>query len=148
MSKKLYGSDYNPLRLTRAKIRNPDSTFFLADILDYPTKSESFDIIFFNHVIEHIPDDNLALLEIYRALKHDGLLILGTPNEGCWWWQYAYRKDPEILKKSDHVHFYTADIIEAKLIRAGFQLITRKHMGLGAPRLASRRSYSKIQDCG
>src|SRR4051794_3270709 len=52
-----YGCDYNLVRLARARAQNPQATIFLADILDFPAFDGSFDIIFFNHVIEHIKDD-------------------------------------------------------------------------------------------
>lgn len=129
----IYGSDYNLLRLTRAHKRYPDATFFLADILDYPSKENFFDIIFFHHVIEHIKEDVKALETIYRALKPGGLLVLGTPNEGAWWWQLAYKLQPEVLEVSDHVQFYTSDILEERMQRAGLTTLKTKHIGWGPP---------------
>lgn len=46
--------------------------------LDYP--DESFDVIMFYHVIEHLDDPNKALNFLRKLLKSDGTLILGTPN--------------------------------------------------------------------
>ncbi len=128
-----YGSDYNLVRLVRARARNPAATIFAADILDFPAEPGSFDLIFFNHVIEHIPDDVAALAEVRRILKPGGLLILGTPNEGSWWWQWAYRRDPQSLRDTDHRHFYTGLTIGSKLIKTGFELIETHHMGWGPP---------------
>ena len=34
----------------------------------------------FYHVIEHLEDPNKALKEIFRILKKDGILMVGTPN--------------------------------------------------------------------
>jgi SAM-dependent methyltransferase len=129
----LYGSDYNLARLARARARSPDATLFLANILDYPVIDGCFDVVFFNHVIEHIPDDEAALATAYRILAPGGLLVLGTPNEGAWWWQLAYRRAPEIRKSTDHVHFYTAETIGRKLEGAGFRVFEVKHMGWGPP---------------
>jgi len=129
----LYGSDYNMVRLTRAKARFPGATLFLADILDYPARDGVFDIIFFNHVIEHIRDDASALATAHRILAPGGLLILGTPNEGAWWWQRAYRRSPETLATTDHVHFYTAETIGAKMQAARLNVFEVKHMGWGPP---------------
>lgn len=130
---RLYGSDYNLLRLSRARARLPDATLFLADILDYPAKSDFFDVVFFNHVIEHIEDDRGALATVFRVIRPGGLLILGTPNEGAWWWQWAYRRAPEVRETTDHVHFYTAETIAAKMIDAGFQMMEIEHLGWGPP---------------
>ena len=64
----------------------PSATLLLADILDYPAGDAAFDLVLFHHVIEHILDDTAALATVRRILKPGGLLVLGTPNEGCWWW--------------------------------------------------------------
>jgi 2-polyprenyl-3-methyl-5-hydroxy-6-metoxy-1,4-benzoquinol methylase len=129
----LYGSDYNLTRLVRAQLRYPEATLYLADILDYPARENFFEVVFFNHVIEHILDDRAALKAIFRMLKPGGLLILGTPNEGAWWWQLAYRLESETRRTTDHVHFYTAKSITQKIRQTGFDIIEAKHMGWGPP---------------
>ncbi len=129
----LYGSDYNIVRLARARTRSPDTTLFLADILDYPANDGAFDVVFFNHVIEHIPADEAALATVKRILAPGGLLVLGTPNEGAWWWQLAYKRAPEIRRTTDHVHFYTADAIRRKMERAGLRVFEVEHLGWGPP---------------
>lgn len=130
---RLYGSDYNATRLARARKRLPDVTLFLADILDYPAMDAAFDVVFFNHVLEHIPDDAAALATVHRILKPGELLILGVPNEGAWWWQWAYRRAPEIRATTDHVHFYTADTLAEKVRQAGFTISEIHHTGWGPP---------------
>jgi len=144
-----YGSDYNPVRLARARAQLPDATLFMADILDFPAFDRSFDVIFFNHVIEHIPQDVKALETAKRLLAPGGLLILGTPNEGAWWWQLAYRRDPESLRTTDHVHFYTAGLLRERMQSAGLRVEHIHHMGWGPPdwRLDGRiRKYKLVDD--
>ena len=132
-AERTYGSDYNLLRLSRAQKRHPEATLFLADILDFPAFDEVFDVIFFNHVIEHIRDDIEALRSVRRLLAPDGLLVLGTPNEGAWWWQHAYKRDPVSLETTDHVHFYTADSLTERMGEAGLKADVVHHMGWGPP---------------
>lgn len=143
-----YGSDYNLVRLVRARAQNPTATIFAADILDFPADDDAFDVVFFNHVIEHIPDDRRALATVFRILKPGGLLVLGTPNEGAWWWQLAYRRDPDSLKNSDHVHFYTASTIGEKVSCSGLSLTETHHLGWGPPdwKLDGRIRRYKILD--
>lgn len=129
----IFGSDYNLLRLSRAKKYLPKANLFLADILKYPAKEGVFDLIFFNHVIEHIPQDEEALAAVRRMLSPGGILVLGTPNEGSWWWQLAYKRAPEVLKTTDHVHFYTAPRLREKVERAGLKIVEIEHMGWGPP---------------
>ena len=40
-----------------------------ADITDLPFKENTFDIIFCNHVLEHIPDDTKAMKELYQSYE-------------------------------------------------------------------------------
>jgi len=42
--------------------------------------SESIDLAISSHVIEHVPDDLMAINELYRVLKPGGVAIFDTPN--------------------------------------------------------------------
>jgi SAM-dependent methyltransferase len=128
-----YGSDYNLLRLMRARQLDVDVRLFMADIGNYPTEDDAFDVIFFNHVLEHIPDDAAALREVRRILKPGGLLILGVPNEGAAFWQLAYRLQPKSRETSDHRHFYTAGTAAAQCKAAGLTVQKIYPIGWGLP---------------
>lgn len=52
-----------------------------ADICALPFKDNSYDVIFCNHVLEHIPDDTKAMKELYRVLKPGGWAILQIPQD-------------------------------------------------------------------
>ena len=52
-----------------------------ADITKLPFANDSFDLVLCNHVLEHIPEDNKALAELYRILKKGGTAILQVPLE-------------------------------------------------------------------
>jgi SAM-dependent methyltransferase len=49
------------------------------DITKIQFADNTFDVIICNHVLEHIPDDALAMRELYRVLKPNGWAILQTP---------------------------------------------------------------------
>lgn len=130
----LYASDYNRLRVSRARQAfSGPAEFFVADILQYPARSAFFDLVFCNHVLEHVPDDGRALGTMARLLKPGGLLVLGTPNEGAHWWRLAYALQPRRLATSDHVHFYTAATLRAAAERQGLRVIRVGHLGYGLP---------------
>lgn len=46
-----------------------------------PFKDESFDVVISNHVVEHIPEQELHMKEAMRVLKKRGVLYLATPNK-------------------------------------------------------------------
>ncbi len=46
-----------------------------------PFDNQQFDIIISHHVIEHLEDQNLHLLEIIRTLKPSGVIYIGCPNK-------------------------------------------------------------------
>lgn len=147
-AREVYGSDYNAVRLVRARKRFSAACLFLADILDYPAPDSSFDIVFFNHVLEHIRDDDKALATVKRILRPGGLLIVGVPNEGEWWWQLAYRRAPDVLANTDHVHFYTARTVTEKIEKSGLEVSNVHYLGWGPPdwNLDGRLRQYKILD--
>jgi len=86
-----------------------------ADITNIPFKENYFDVIICSHVLEHIPDDTLAMSELYRVLKKEGWAILQVPID--------YKREttyenfsiitPEGREKAfgqvDHVRWYGRD---------------------------------------
>jgi SAM-dependent methyltransferase len=129
----MLASDYNLVRLLRASRLDLCTEVFMADITDYPAANDSLDVIFFNHVLEHIPDDKAALREAFRILKPGGLLVLGVPNEGAFFWQLAYWLQPESKRLSDHVHCYTSATLGRKCREAGFAVQEIRPIGWGVP---------------
>lgn len=98
-----------------------------ADILDLPFKDNEFDVIFCNHVLEHIENDTKAMSELYRIMRPGGWGIFQVPM------RYGYDKtyedfsitDKEERKKHfgqyDHVRWYGMDYFE-RLEKVGFQV--------------------------
>ncbi len=75
----------------------------LGDIQTYPLANMEYDVIVCWDVLEHVSSPTEALLNLFRAVKPDGLLILGFPNivsfKGIatkltpyWLHRYIYRK--------------------------------------------------------
>jgi len=49
------------------------------DICNIPYGDESFDLVIANHILEHVADYRMALSEINRVLKRDGIALIQTP---------------------------------------------------------------------
>lgn len=52
-----------------------------ADICNLPFEDNKFDVVFCNHVLEHIPDDNKAMQELFRVMKKGGFGIFQIPQD-------------------------------------------------------------------
>ncbi len=98
-----------------------------ADICDLPFKNEEFDIVFCNHVLEHIPDDTKAMQELYRVLKNDGLGFFQIPQDvnRDTTFEDDSITDPKertkIFGQYDHVRVYGLDYFD-KLRSIGFKV--------------------------
>ena len=99
-----------------------------ADICDLPFEDDTYDTIFCNHVLEHIPNDKKAMQELYRILKPGGMAILQVPQEldREKTFEDATVTDPKerarIFGQYDHVRVYGQDYFD--LLRAvGFKVV-------------------------
>ena len=98
-----------------------------ADICDLPFSENTYDIIFCNHVLEHIPDDTKAMQELYRVLKPGGMAILQIPQDLSRAKTFADDSitDPKerakVFGQYDHVRIYGRDYFD-KLRSIGFEV--------------------------
>jgi len=95
--------------------------------IDYP--DERFDLIICSHVLEHIPDDRLAIKELFRVLKPTGTAILQVPISASLQQtiEDPYLTDPRERERRfgqhDHVRIYGADY-PTRLREGGFLIET------------------------
>jgi len=82
--KKYIGIDVSNGFIKIARKLFPSVKFMQMDSRQLEFKEGTFDFVFMFETIEHIPDYKLALKEIYRVLKKDGIFIITTPNKLKW----------------------------------------------------------------
>jgi SAM-dependent methyltransferase len=96
-----------------------------ADICNLPFENNSFDVIFCNHVLEHIKDDEKAMQELFRVMKPKGWGVLQIPQDLNREKTFEDNSitDPKerarIFGQYDHVRIYGRDYFN-KLRAVGF----------------------------
>lgn len=98
-----------------------------ADICELPFQDNTYDVVFCNHVLEHIPDDTKAMKELYRILKPGGWGIFQIPqdlNRAVTYEDHSITDKKErakIFGQYDHVRIYGRDYFD-KLRNIGFKV--------------------------
>ncbi|HET7311192.1 MAG TPA: class I SAM-dependent methyltransferase [Mycobacteriales bacterium] len=91
-----------------------------ADLLSLPFPDGSFDVVMASEVLEHIPDDDLAMAEIARVVRPGGRVAVTVPRwwpeRVCWALSREYHDVP-----GGHVRIYRGDQLEQRLCDAGLQ---------------------------
>lgn len=97
------------------------------DICNLPFKDNEFDMIFCNHVLEHIPDDTKAMQELFRVMKVGGMGIFQIPQDLKRASTFEdnsitdRKQRTEIFGQYDHVRIYGRDYFD-KLRSIGFKV--------------------------
>jgi len=119
-----------------------------ADICNLPFDNATFDVIFCNHVLEHIEDDTKAMQELYRVLKPGGMGIFQVPQdlsrEKTFEDNTITDKDERtrIFGQYDHVRVYGRDYFD-KLRSIGFTVDEVDYTKKIAPALLERYCLMK-----
>lgn len=115
----LYGENY-----VTADLESPLAKVKM-DVQNIPFEDESFDIIFCNHILEHVENDRLAMREMYRVMRREGWGIMLSPvnmdRENTY--ENASVTDPvgreQHFGQKDHVRDYGRDYGQ-RLAEEGF----------------------------
>jgi glycosyltransferase involved in cell wall biosynthesis/ubiquinone/menaquinone biosynthesis C-methylase UbiE len=131
---RLVGLDSWMDRLRWAQSEGVPAGLVSGGIYTMPFAGNSFDAVLLSEVLEHIPDEAMALREIRRILKPGGVLALSVPHAKYpFWWDpinrvwttlggSPFRSGPLVGIWSNHERLYRpADLIE-RVRSAGFQI--------------------------
>ena len=119
-----------------------------ADICNLPFEDNAYDIIFCNHVLEHIPDDTKAMKELFRVLKPGGMGIFQIPQDLSRASAFTddtivdQKERAKIFGQYDHVRVYGRDYFD-KLRSIGFKVIEEDYTHKIAPELVEKYCLAK-----
>ena len=115
-----------PERYQTADLESPLADMHF-DIQHIPLPGESVDVIFCNHILEHVEDDRLAMRELHRIMRPGGWGIMLVPEERSR--EVTFEDETitdseertRIFGQYDHRRIYGRDYDE-RLREAGFEV--------------------------
>lgn len=119
--------DYNCSDFDPNQIMFKNMDLIKIDITNIQYKNNSFDFIFCNHVLEHIPNDIKAMKELYRILKVGGWGIIQVPIDYNRLNTYedsnlqTFKEREKAFGSGEHVRLYGRDYVN-RLESVGFRV--------------------------
>jgi 2-polyprenyl-3-methyl-5-hydroxy-6-metoxy-1,4-benzoquinol methylase len=106
--------------------------------------NDSFDVVYAEQVIEHVPRADLLLEECRRVLRPGGILIAATPNFdglsaralGLGWKEFY---------PSEHVRMFTRHALDFHVVRAGFREVQVRTAGLSMIRRSDGKDLARFR---
>jgi SAM-dependent methyltransferase len=104
------------------------NTVTAVDIIKIPFEENYFDVVLCNHVLEHIPNDLLAMSELYRVIKKGGWAILQVPidySRNITYEDFSIttaKGREKAFGQNDHVRWYGRDYKD-RLAKVGFSVL-------------------------
>lgn len=108
--------------------QNIDPHIQFADATRLPFSENAFELVIGNHIMEHIPNDRLAMREIYRVLQPGGTAVLQVPFSETipHTLEEPGIRDPKrqsaLFGQKDHVRIYSLNDYLQRLQEAGFRV--------------------------
>lgn len=120
------------------------------DLHNIPFEANTFDVVFCNHVMEHVDDYHRCMQEIYRVLKPKGWAIIQSPQD---WTKATTFEDPTITDpkerervfwQNDHLRLFGRDYGQV-LAKAGFT-VTEDRFVQEMPKSKSERYALPLEE--
>ncbi len=122
---KIY-TDGNAARYVTADLESPLAKVKM-DVQAIPFPENSFDVVFCNHILEHVDDDRLAMREMHRVMRPGGWGVMLSPvdDSRAETFEDDSITDPaertRIFGQYDHRRIYGRDYAD-RLRSAGFEV--------------------------
>ncbi len=127
------------LKLAKGKKLSERVNWVRGSAESLPFASSTFDCIFMVFTLQHIVDRTQAVREIYRVLRPQGRLVIGTASHGQFKREIVCRYFPDLLT-IDLARFPTIPKLKSLLKNHSFDTINSHYMN-GKPAYLSKKEY-------
>jgi len=128
-----YGIDIYDKGIRYAKSIYPKIEFKVADAHKIPYKKNIFDLVTCTEVLEHLDNPKMAILEIKRVLKKDGLAVIELDSGNLIFsivW-HVWRKFGGKVWNDSHLHSFNIKKLEKIIQACGFKIMDRQKFNFG-----------------
>lgn len=119
-----YGMDVSEFAVKLGRQRAKQAKLVVGDIVSLPFQDGSFDVVTCFEVLEHLLNPLIALKEISRILKENGVFVMSTPNvrsKGLRW----KGNDWHGHRDATHVSLLSGEQWDELLERTQFKIVDR-----------------------
>ncbi|MFC1804593.1 class I SAM-dependent methyltransferase [Candidatus Omnitrophota bacterium] len=118
-----------PSKTMISKFEYTDVNYICRGYGEYlPCKSEKFDIVIFNSVLDHCFNPALALSESRRVLKPRGKIFILLTNDGAWYKRLFKKHNLQRkMRCQEHNFYFSSDYVKDLLERENFDDIILQH---------------------
>lgn len=133
----LYATELDAEALAFIRSHYNNVSTFRGELIDAKYPANHFDYVFCNHVIEHVLDPLAYMKEMFRILKKDGILFIGTPDRHCFLYGLyrAYKflsfSVPQIIDGIEHTFIFSKENLSALALRENFTIVAHRSITLG-----------------
>ena len=112
--------------LRRGRSLFPELGLVCGNAYQLPIQSSAFDSVMMIDVVEHLEKPEVALKEVIRVLKDNGVLFLQTPNYPIKriydWWHYARGRRNRFQDDPTHVTKFNYSRLKSLVAASGFKI--------------------------
>jgi len=124
----VYGLDYSKKAINIAKTRLTKAIVFDLETYKTPFKNETFDIIIFGDVLEHIRYPEIVLSKFKKLLTKDSIIIASIPNVAninirlqLLFGNFNYK--PSGILDQTHLRFFTKKSVKKMFTKQNYKII-------------------------
>jgi SAM-dependent methyltransferase len=126
-----YGVDLIPYSIERTRQNAPRATAWVGDATDFSRfQPGELSVVVALHLVEHLPNPQQTIRDIYAALRPGGLLLFATPHPDYPLRRFKDRENDAIGKDKTHINCHPPQVWRRWAEDAGFSVLKQFGDGL------------------